>query len=153
MNFRLGLALLFTLGFLVFSQNANAQSAPLVVLTPDGVTGEVIFKVNTNTNDARLTESCIYRIDARSPDPDAPLACAPVTEGREPVGDEVVPSGEGVVLEIPLVVSILPEDQHFGVRNIADIAGTPISSALSSNKAVLPLAVVAPLFVVEGSRE
>ena len=147
MNLRLILVLLFAL---LFSQSASAQT-PLVILTPDGVTGEVIFQVNTATNDSRLTETCIYRVDAGSPDPSVPLVCAPTSEGRPPVAGEEAPSGEGVVLELPLVVSILPEDQTFGARNIVTVEGSQIQSALSSNSAVLPFGVVAPLFVVIGS--
>lgn len=150
-NLRLGFALLVSLFVLAFAQSAAAQSTVLVVLTPDSVTGEVTFHVNTATNDARLTDVCVYRIDINSPDPSTPIACSTPSGGRVPTLTEQAPSGEGVVLDISVVIPILPEDQVFGAKNIATVAGETIPSVFSSNSAVLPFGVVAPLFVVLGS--
>jgi hypothetical protein len=143
-HFRLGFVLLIALFIMAFAQNATAQTVPLIVLTPDSVTGEVTFHVDTNTADTRLTETCIYRIDVNSPDPLTPVACAPPSAGT--------PSASGgVLLDIPVTIVILPEDQVFGARNIATVAGQTVESNLTSNSAVLPFGVVAPLFVVPGS--
>ena len=146
-NARLAIAMFLTFAIMVFAGRAGAE---LFVLTPDAVTGQVEFHVNTNTNDARLTKTCVYRIDALSPDVDVPIACVDVSAGRAPVGSEISPSGEGVFLAIPAAVSILAEDQIFGVKNIATVAGVDVPSIIGPNTTVLPMGVVAPLFVVLG---
>ena len=151
MNIRLALAFIVTILSMWITTQATAQTVPLILLTPDAVTGEVTFRANTNVDDARVVETCVYRVDANSPDPSTPVACALVTSGIPPEPHEQTPSEEGVVVSIVATIPILPEDQTFGLRNVRAIEGQPIQSELSANSAVLPFAIVAPLFIVQGS--
>lgn len=150
MNLRLALALILTLLLLSFAKASTAQTPPLIVVIPDTVTGIVDFQAHTNTDDVRVTDTCVYRIDANSPDVDTPVACVLVASGTAPGPDEQSPSGEGVIVNIRVTIPILPVDQIFGLRNVGAIDGQTIQSVLSANSGILPFAIVAPLFIVQG---
>lgn len=130
---------------------SHAQTSPLVILTPDVITGQVTAKLNSTTNDARLIEVCVHRIDQNSPDPAAKVACAARDTGSVPLdSSEEAPSGEGLVYYIPFTVTMVPgQDQIFVARNYADVGGGAIIvSADSANSALLPQPIAPPLFIV-----
>ncbi len=143
------------LGFLILALTitnaAHAQTQPLIVLIPDTITGQVEAKLNSNTDDTRLVEVCIHRIDQNSPDPEAKVGCAPYATGQVPLdASEEAPSGEGLVYRIPFTVVLIPnQDQIFVARNYADVGGgTILVSADSANSALLPQPVSPPIFIV-----
>lgn len=132
---------------------AHAQSVPpMIVLTPDTVTGELRAKVNSNIDDARVVRVCMFRIDQNSPDPLAEVACADMASGRAPTAEEAGPSGVGMIYEIPFSsVFVAGQDQLFVARNIADVGGgIEISSLDSLNSALIPQAVGQPVFIYLG---
>ena len=148
MNLRLALVLAL---FLVLAGRASANHVkPLVIRTPNVVTKDVIFKVNTATDDSRLVKVCVYRTDINSPDVFTPVACLGVEFGRQPISAEIMHSNVGVVLEIPYNVGdMVPgQDQEFGVKNIASVDGVEFTSAYG-NKGLIPHEVPEPIFIVK----
>lgn len=142
----LGLATLFAL-----EADAQTVSPPIVVLTPDIVTGTVVVKISTNTDDVRYSRTCYFRIDPASPDPAAEVACADLRIGGTP-SDPLDPT-KGVTNTMTVPVTIITgQDQLFGAKNFATVAGTAeeIPSAFSTNSAVMPGPIQSPLFIVRG---
>jgi hypothetical protein len=122
--------------------------APLIVVQPDQITGQMKFKVNTGTNDPRVVKTCVVRIDQNG-DPAVDLGCVDTSTGRAPVGDEILHNGEGVVVEIIVdVVMIANEDQLYSFRNYADVGGgLLVASELSENAGLLPQLTPPPIFL------
>ncbi len=157
-NFRLSVlltAIMMILTVCLFAATeANAQGVfpDPIVLTPDKVTGELTVKLNSATDDVRITRICLYRIDQFSPDVDAEVACVDVSLGSTPKPEEVAPSGEGMVYSIPFTTAfIVGQDQLFTARNIASFgAGQEISSVNSVNTALIPSLVAPPMWLYVG---
>ena len=129
-----------------FSKTAAADP---IVLIPDTVTGEFTARANTNTDDFRVTQVCLFRTDVNSPDPAAEFACGLVQDGRAPSPEEVQPSGEGVVVDITFSTVLVPgENQEFVVRNLALEVGENLWSEPGADIGIIPARPIAPVFII-----
>lgn len=146
-------AVMIGLAFPITSPAHANHVQPLVIGTPDVVTKDVVFKVNTNTNDSRLVEVCVYRTDINSPDVFTAVACEPITNGRQPISAEIMHTNEGMVVEIPYHVGdMIPgEDQYFGVKNVASVDGVKFTSPYG-NQGMIPHEVPDPVFIVRAQK-
>ncbi len=141
----------FTMALITMANSAGAQISDPIILTPDSVTGEYTAKLNSNTDDPRLVEVCLFRIDHFHPTPETPIACTPRATGRAPLAGEESPSGNGLVYFIPFASALIPgQDQLIVARNRADVGGgTIIESPNSDNSVLLPQPLVSPMFLIE----
>jgi hypothetical protein len=138
--------IILALAVLLTASSAFSQT---IILQPDEVTGAFTARVNTNTDDFRLERVCLYRTDVNSADPAAEFACSLVSTGRAPEPDEVVPSGEGVVVDITFTTALIPgQNQEFVVRNIAFDIGGEIASEAGPNGGIIPARPFSPVFII-----
>ena len=144
---RLWIVSIFVMALMFTATSAFAQGAPIVVLTPDSVTGEVTVRLSTEPDDVRYSRTCLFRIDANSPDPLAEVVCGSFKSG-EPT-DPADPT-KGFIGTLTWTTVLVPsQDQVYVARNFADIGGgMEIVSPDSANSGLLPQPITAPLFVV-----